>query len=69
MKNGFLKNENECFDKHSILVTASDCLDGKTNIECEYNLNMEVRNGSNKLRTYRTFKNTFETEMYHKNLC
>ncbi len=30
----------------------------------EYNLNREVRNGRNKLRTYRTFKNTFETEMY-----
>ncbi len=62
---GFLTNENECVDKHSILETANNCLHGKTLtcIQWEYNLNREVRNGSNKLRTYRTFKNTFEAEM------
>ncbi len=57
-----LTNENECFDKHSILETANNCLHGKTTIQWEYNLNREVRNDSNKLRMYRTFKNTFETE-------
>ncbi len=36
----------------------------KTTIQWEYNLNREVRNGSNKLRTYGTFKNTSKTEMY-----
>ncbi len=61
---GFLTNENECVDKYSILETANICLHGKTTIEWEYNLNREVRNGSNKLRKYRTFKNTFVTEMY-----
>ncbi len=61
---GFLTNENECVDKRSILKTANNCPHGKTTIQWEYNLNREVRNGSNKLRTYRTFKNTFETEMY-----
>ncbi len=61
---GFLTNENECVDKHSILATANNSLHGKTTIQWEYNLNSEARNGSNKLRTYRTFKNTFETEMY-----
>ncbi len=61
---GFLTNENECVDKHTILETANNCIHGKTTIQWEYNLNREVRNGSNKLRTYRTFKNTFETEMY-----
>ncbi len=61
---GFLTNENECVDNHSILETANNYFHGKTTIQWEYNLNREVRNGSNKLRTYRTFKNTFETEMY-----
>ncbi len=61
---GFLRNENECVDKPSILETANNCLNGKTTIQWEYNLNREVLNGNNKLRTYRTFKNTFETEMY-----
>ncbi len=60
----FLTNENECVDKHSILETVNNCLHGKTTIHWEYNLNREVRNGSNKWRTHRTFKNTFETEMY-----
>ncbi len=60
---GFLTNENECVDKHSILETASNCLHGKTTIQWEYNRNREVRNHSNKLRIYRTLKNTFETEM------
>ncbi len=55
---GFLTNENECVDKH-ILETAYNCLHGKTTIQWEYNLNREVRNGSNKLRTYRTFKNIY----------
>ncbi len=59
-----MTNENESVDKHSILETANNCLHGKTTIQWEYNFNTEVRNGSNKLRTYRTFKNTFETEMY-----
>ncbi len=61
---GFRKNKNECVDNHSILETANNCVHGKTTIQLEYNRNGEVRNGSNKLRTYRTFKNTFETEMY-----
>ncbi len=26
---GFLTNENECVDKHSILATANNCLHGK----------------------------------------
>ncbi len=60
----FLTNENEGVDKHSILETATNCLHGKTTIQWEYNLNREVRNGSNKLRTYSTFKNTFEKEIY-----
>ncbi len=42
----------------------TNCLHGKTTIQWEYNLNREVRNGSDKLRTYRTFKNTFGTKMY-----
>ncbi len=61
---GFLTNESECVDKHNILETANNCLHGITTIQWEYNLNREVRNCTNKLRTYRTFKNTFETEMY-----
>ncbi len=61
---GFLTNENECVDKHSILETTNNCLHGKTTIQWEYNLDRDVRNDSNKLRTYRTFKNTFETETY-----
>ncbi len=65
---GFPTNENECVDKHSVLVTANNCLHGKSTIQWEYNLNMEGQNGSNKLRTYQTFKNTFETEMYLINL-
>ncbi len=32
----------------------------------ENNLNRTVRVGNNKLRTYRTFKSDFETEMYLK---
>ncbi len=61
---GFLTTENECVDNHSILETDNNCLYCKTTIQWEYNLNRKVRNGSNKLRTYRTFKNTFETKMH-----
>ncbi len=32
----------------------------------ENNINRTVRVGNNKLRTYRTFKSDFETEMYLK---
>ncbi len=39
---GFLTNENECVDKHSIFETANNCLHGKTTIQWEYNLNKEV---------------------------
>ncbi len=60
----FHTNENEGVDKHGILETANNYVHGKTTIQSEYNLNREVRNCSNKLRTYRTFKNTFEIEMY-----
>ncbi len=61
---GFCKNENECFDKHSILETANNHLHGIITLQWVHNGNKEVQNGSNKLRTYRTFKNTFETKMY-----
>ncbi len=46
---GFLTNENECVDKHSILEITINCIHGKTTIHWEYNLNREVRKGSNKL--------------------
>ncbi len=49
---GFLKIENECVDKFSILETANNCLHRKTTIEWEHNLNWEVQNGSKKLITY-----------------
>ncbi len=45
---GFLTNENECVDKLSILETVNNCLHCKIAIQWECNLNMEVRNGSNK---------------------
>ncbi len=32
---GFLKNENECVDKHGMLETTNDCLYGKTTIQFE----------------------------------
>ncbi len=53
-------------DNCAVLEEANTYFTNETIPTWENNLNRTVRVGNNKLRTYRTFKSDFETEMYLK---
>ncbi len=55
-----------CISKVAVLEETNAHFTNETISTRENNLNRTVRVGNNKLRTYRTFKSDFETEMYLK---
>ena len=63
-----LKVWENCINKHAVITEINDCLYLKTQSNWFENVNRaeSLRGGSNKLRTYKGFKSTYETEMYLK---
>ncbi len=59
-----LREVDNCVSKGAVLEEANAHFTNDTISTWENNLNRTVRVGNNKLRTYRTFKSDFETEMY-----
>ncbi len=61
-----LREADNCVSNGAFLEEAKAHFTNETISTWEHNLNRTVRVGNNKLRTYRTFKSNFETEMYLK---
>ncbi len=61
-----LREADNCVIKGAVLEEANAHFTNDTISTRENNLNRTVRVRNNKLRTYRTFKSDFETEMYLK---
>ncbi len=59
-----LREADNCVSKGTVLEEANAHFTNETISTFENNLNRTVRVGNNKLRTYRSFKSDFETEMY-----
>ncbi len=62
---GHLREANNCVSMGAVLKEANAYFTNETISNWEHNLNRIVRVG-NKVRTYRTFKSDFRTEMYLK---
>ncbi len=62
----YLREADNCLGKGVVLEEANAHFTNETISPWENNLHRTVRVGNNKLRTYRTFKSDFETEMYLK---
>ncbi len=58
------READNCVSKGAVLEEANAYFTNDTISIWENNLNRIVRVGNNKLRTYRTFKSDFETEIY-----
>ncbi len=61
-----LREADNCVSKDAVLKEANAYFTNDSISTLEHNLNRTDRVGINKLRTYRTFKSDFETEMYLK---
>jgi hypothetical protein len=59
-----LREVDNCANKSAVLKNANVNFTAETLRTWEHNLHRPVRVGNNKLRTYRTFKTVFQTEMF-----